>query len=125
MGCVGLGWLGLSTQIWLTVDLVYISSYPFRGFLKMCNFGHHHLLYVKHAVIDILTIKRKYWVTCPYPEYFLADPYKIVYVCTLPLIFVLLALTRIYSILMSFLIILSEIVMVTLYLSRLWAKILH
>ena len=55
-------------------------------------------------MINILTIKREYWVTCPYSEYLLKDTFKIVYICALPLVFYLIFLTKIYSLLMQILV---------------------
>ena len=55
-------------------------------------------------MINILTIKKKYWVTCPYPEYLLNDTFKIVYICALPLVFYLIFLTKLYSLFMGTLI---------------------
>ena len=55
-------------------------------------------------MINILTIKREYWVTCPYSEYLLKDTFKIVYICALPLVFYLIFLTKISSLLMQILV---------------------
>jgi hypothetical protein len=55
-------------------------------------------------MISILTIKKKYWVTCPYPEYLLNDTFKIIYICALPLVFYLLFITKLYCLFMNTLI---------------------
>ncbi len=72
-------------------------------------------------MISILTIKRKYWVTCPYPEYLLNDTFKIVYICALPLVFYLIFLTKIYSLFMAALIFIFKTIIVLLHLFRILA----
>lgn len=105
--CLIFGYLGLSTQISFTLDLVSFFSYPFRALRKLSDKAYLRLVTLKSTLIDILTINKKYWVTCPYPEYLLTDTYKLVYICALPLIFSLIVLTKVYSILMSTLIVIS------------------
>lgn len=95
------GWIGLSTQISFTLDLISVFSYPFRAMRRFCDWACNKLIKLKDTMINILTIKKKYWVTCPYPEYLLNDTFKIVYICALPLIFYLIFLTKAYSLFMS------------------------
>ena len=61
------GFIGLSTQISLTLDLISVFSYPFRALRRFCEKACGHLINLKDIMINILTIKKKYWVTCPYP----------------------------------------------------------
>lgn len=61
------GFIGLSTQISFTLDLISIFSYPFRALRRFCDRAYHKLNELKGIMVDILTIKKKYWVTCPYP----------------------------------------------------------
>jgi hypothetical protein len=93
------GLIGLSTQISFTLDLISIFSYPFRALKRGTEKACQHLIDLKNIMINILTIKKKYWVTCPYPEYLLNDCFKIVYICALPVVFYLILLTKIYSLL--------------------------
>jgi len=95
------GLIGLSTQISFTLDLISIFSYPFRALKRACEKSCEHLVNLKNIMISILTIKKKYWVTCPYPEYLLNDCFKIVYICALPVVFYLILLTKIYSLLLG------------------------
>ena len=96
--------LGLSTQIALTIDLISLFSYPFRAVRRFCNRFSEQLTEIKDVMVNILTIKKKYWVTCPYPEYLLNDTFKIVYICALPLVFYLIFVTKVYSLFMGALI---------------------
>lgn len=73
---------------------------------------------LKDIMINILTIKKKYWVTCPYPEYLLNDTFKIVYICALPLVFYLIFLTKIYSLFMGALILIFQTLIVHFFLFR-------
>ena len=95
------GLIGLSTQIALTLDLISLFSYPFRAMRRGCIKCSEHLTDLKDVMVNILTIKKKYWVTCPYPEYLLNDTFKIVYICALPLVFYLIFLTKAYSLFMG------------------------
>lgn len=95
------GCIGLSTQISFTLDLISVFSYPFRVMHRFFDRSCSYLVELKDTLINILTIKKKYWVTCPYPEYLLNDTFKIVYICALPLVFYLIFFTKIYSILMA------------------------
>lgn len=99
--CLLFGYLGLSTQISFILDLISIFSYPFRAFRRICDRAQESVISVKNAMIDILTTKRKYWLTCPYPDYLLSDAMKIVYICSLPLIFSLIIFLKAYSTLLS------------------------
>lgn len=99
--CLLFGYLGLSTQISFMLDLISIFSYPFRAFSTACDKARASLIFVKNSMIDILSIQKKYWLTCPYPDYFLSNPLKIVYICSLPLIFFLIIFLKAYSILIS------------------------
>ena len=99
--CLLFGYLGLSTQISFILDLISIFSYPFRAFRRLCDKTQKGVISVKNAMIDILTTKRKYWLTCPYPDYLLSDTLKIAYICSLPLIFSLILFLKAYSILLS------------------------
>ena len=102
------GLAGLSTQLSLTLDIISIFSYPFRAMRRFFDRSCSQLVKLKDIMINILTIKKKYWVTCPYPEYLLNDTFKIVYICALPLVFYLIFLTKIYSILMGTLILIFK-----------------
>jgi hypothetical protein len=102
------GLIGLSTQITLTLDLISIFSYPFRALRRSSEKACSQLIRLKDIMIDILTIKKKYWVTCPYPEYLLNDTFKIIYICALPLVFYLIFLTKIYSLFMGALILIFK-----------------
>ena len=102
------GFIGLSTQISLTIDLISVFSYPFRALRRFCEKACGHLIQLKDVMINILTIKKKYWVTCPYPEYLLNDTFKIVYICALPLVFYLIFLTKLYSLFMGALILIFK-----------------
>ena len=91
---------------------------------KFFEKSHNQLLNLKEVMVNILTIKKKYWVTCPYPEYLLNDTFKIVYICALPLVFYLIFLTKAYSVLMSTLIVLFKTIIVLLPLFRILAPTL-
>jgi hypothetical protein len=52
---------------------------------------------VKNYLIDVLTIPHKQWVTCPYPQHLLADTYKLIYICALPLTYFIVTLVHVYS----------------------------
>jgi hypothetical protein len=65
--CQLFGYLGLSTQMCFTVDLVSLFSFPFKLCRRLCQKTFTSLQHLKNALIDILTIDRRYWVTCPYP----------------------------------------------------------
>lgn len=95
------GCIGLSAQISFTLDLISVFSYPFRAMHRFCDWACNELVKLKDTMINILTIKKKYWVTCPYPEYLLNDTFKIVYICALPLVFYLIFLTKAYSLFMA------------------------
>lgn len=112
------GCIGISTQIAFTLDLISVFSYPFRVLRRLCDWACGELIRIKDIMISILTIKRKYWVTCPYPEYFLNDTFKIVYICALPLVFYLIVLTKLYSLLMASLIVVFKTIIVLLCLFR-------
>ena len=99
--CLLFGYLGLSTQISFTLDLLCLFSFPFRICRTIYTKSYFFLLWLNNAVVDILTIEVRYWVTCPYPKYLLKDSFKMVYICALPLLFSLLAVAKIYSLLMS------------------------
>ena len=104
------GLIGLSNQIALTLDLISLFSYPFRALRRFCNWSSGQLTEIKDVMVNILTIKKKYWVTCPYPEYLLNDTFKIVYICALPLVFYLIFLTKVYSLFMGALILIFSTV---------------
>lgn len=106
------GLIGLSTQISFTLDLISLFSYPFRAMRRFTEKANSRLLELKDVMISILTIKKKYWVTCPYPEYLLNDTFKIVYICALPLVFYLIFLTKLYSLFMGALILLFRTIIV-------------
>ena len=106
------GFLGLSTQISFTLDLISLFSYPFRAMRRFTEKANGRLLELKDVMVSILTIKKKYWVTCPYPEYLLNDTFKIVYICALPLVFYLIFLTKVYSLFMGALILLFSTLIV-------------
>jgi hypothetical protein len=61
------GYIGISTQISFTLDLISVFSYPFRAMRRFCDRAFNDLNKLKGVMIDILTIKKKYWITCPYP----------------------------------------------------------
>lgn len=115
------GCIGLSTQVAFTLDLISVFSYPFRALRRFCDWACGELIRVKDIMISILTIKRKYWVTCPYPEYLLNDTFKIVYICALPLVFYLIFLTKLYSLFMATLILIFKTIIVLLLLFRILA----
>ena len=98
------GFMGLSTQIAFTLDLISVFSYPFRVLRRFFENTCSKLISLKEVMVNILTIKRKYWVTCSYPEYLLNDTFKIVYICALPLVFYLILVTKLYSLFMGSLI---------------------
>ena len=61
------GLMGLSTQVAFTLDLISIFSYPFKALRRIFENCCSRLIELKNTMINILTIKKKYWVTCPYP----------------------------------------------------------
>lgn len=99
--CLLFAYLGLSSQISFIVDLISIFSYPFRALRRICDKAKAKLTLIWNSIIDILSIKRKLWITCPYPDYFLSDSLKIIYICSLPLVFSLIIFLKAYSILIS------------------------
>ena len=106
--CLLYGYLGLSTQISFIIDLISIFSYPFRALRKICELTKNKLIFVKSSIIDILSIKKKYWLTCPYPDYLLSDSLKIVYICSLPIVLSLIIFLKAYSVLVSSLNLIAE-----------------
>lgn len=104
------GLIGLSTQISFTLDLISIFSYPFRALKRATEKACSQLVNLKDIMINILTIKKKYWVTCPYPEYLLNDCFKIIYICALPIVFYLILLTKVYSLLLGVTILICSII---------------
>lgn len=106
------GFIGLSTQVALTLDLISIFSYPFRALRRFFESTCTHLINLKEVMINILSIKKQYWVTCPYPEYLLNDTFKIVYICALPLVFYLIFLLKLSSLFMGALILIFQTLIV-------------
>lgn len=106
------GFMGLSAQICFTLDLISVFSYPFRALQRLCKRMSSSLIELKESMVSILTIKRQYWVTCPYPEYLLSDTFKVVYICALPLVYYLIFLTKIYEWFMGALILVFQLCIV-------------
>lgn len=104
------GLIGLSTQLSFTLDLISIFSYPFRALRRGCQKTCSELIKLQEIIKNILTIKKKYWVTCPYPEYLLNDCFKIVYICALPVVYYLIFITKVYSILLGGIILLCSFI---------------
>jgi hypothetical protein len=99
--CLLFGYLGLSTQFSFIVDLISIFSYPLRAVKIICELTKKKLVFFKSSIIDILSIRKKYWLTCPYPDYLLSDSLKIVYICSLPLLLSLITFLKAYSVIVS------------------------
>jgi hypothetical protein len=90
------GYVGLSSQITLTVDLIYLFNMPTILIYKILARTYQFLLKITHIIKDILTINKEYWLTCPYPCLLLNDGIKLVYIATVPIIFYLIIVTVFY-----------------------------
>ena len=65
--CLVFGYLGLSTLISFMLDIILVFSYPFKVMRTICDRVYASLQKLRKATIDILTLNRGYWITCPHP----------------------------------------------------------
>jgi hypothetical protein len=90
------GYVGLSAQITLTVDCIYLFNMPTILIYKILAIIYQFLLRIVKVMNNLLSINEAYWLTCPYPSFLLRDGMKIIYIAMVPVLAYLLIIIVFY-----------------------------
>ena len=112
------GYFGLSSQIVLTVDLIYFFNLPTIIVYKLLAKLYQLLMKGFKVIMDILTIEREFWITCPYNELLLSDSFKIVCIAVLPILGFLIVVVVFYYLWLTLVITALRIILVFKFLFR-------
>jgi hypothetical protein len=109
------GYCGLSAQVTLTVDLIYLCNLPTIALYKLLAKTYQFLLKYFLILVELLTKSEARWLSCPYPSWMLRDSCKILYIACLPIFSFLMVVTAFYYIWLTFVIVALKIIMVNVY----------
>lgn len=62
-----LGYVGLTSQLALTLDLIYLYNLPTIYMYKLLTYSYSRLLNTLTLSLQVLTHSPEKWLTCPYP----------------------------------------------------------
>lgn len=108
------GYVGLSSQITLTVDLIYVFNMPTIFIYKILAHLYQFLLKIVKIMTNLLTINKQYWLSCPYHPFLLSDGMKIIYIAIIPLLAYLIIVIMFYYLWLAVVIACLKIFMVDL-----------
>lgn len=106
------GYIGLSAQVTLTVDLIYLCNLPTIALYKLLAKAYQLLLKYLWVLVELLSKSEERWLSCPYPSWMLQDGCKVVYICCLPILTFLMVVVAFYYIWLTFVIVALKIVIV-------------
>lgn len=69
-----LGYVGLTSQLALTLDLIYIYNLPAIYMYKILAFSYSKIIIVIQFCLQVIQYNHKRWLTCPYPFLSYASP---------------------------------------------------
>ena len=118
------GYLGISAQLILTIDLIYICNLPTIFLYKFLARAYKFLVRYFWLLIELLSKTEAQWLSCPYPSWLLKDSLKVVYISCLPICGFLMMIIGFYYIWLAFVIITLKIGMVFLSYSEYWSQYL-
>ena len=105
-------YIGLSAQVTLTVDLIYLFNLPTILIYKAVARAYTLLGKTLKTLWQLFTRREETWLTCPYPSYLLSDKFKIIFGGLILLLFYLLSILAFYYLWLAVVIVALRLIMV-------------